>query len=57
MLGFCLAFPAFSQAPNLSKFDRGVLSVKAILFLPYPVPAKFRPDKKICTDTRIAWCW
>lgn len=47
MLSFCLTFPAFSQAPNLSSFDRGSFISKGdtlayrILF-----PQNFDPTKK-----------
>jgi predicted peptidase len=47
MLGLCLAFPAFSQAPNLSSFDRGSFISKGDT-LPYRIlfPQNFDPAKK-----------
>ncbi|MDB5153510.1 MAG: prolyl oligopeptidase family serine peptidase [Mucilaginibacter sp.] len=47
MLGLCLAFPAFSQAPNLSSFDRGSFISKGDT-LPYRIlfPQNFDPTKK-----------
>lgn len=47
MLGLCLAFPAFSQTPDLSKFDRGSFINKKDT-LPYRIlfPQNFDPAKK-----------
>ncbi|MDB5023862.1 MAG: prolyl oligopeptidase family serine peptidase [Mucilaginibacter sp.] len=47
MLGLCLAFPAFSQAPNHSSFDRGSFISKGDT-LPYRIlfPKNFDPTKK-----------
>ncbi|HEY4198645.1 MAG TPA: phospholipase, partial [Mucilaginibacter sp.] len=47
MLGFCLAFPAFSQTHDLSKFDRGSFITKGDT-LPYRIlfPQNFDPTKK-----------
>jgi predicted peptidase len=47
MLGFCLAFPAFSQTPNPSSFDRGSFINKSDT-IPYRIlfPQNFDPTKK-----------
>jgi predicted peptidase len=47
ILGFCLAFPAFSQTPDLSKFDRGSFISKGDT-IPYRIlfPQNFDPAKK-----------
>ena len=47
MLGFCLAFPAFSQTPDLTKFDHGTYINKNDT-LPYRIlfPQNFDPTKK-----------
>ena len=47
MLGFCLAFPAFAQAPDLSAFDRGSFIGKGDT-IPYRIlfPQNFDPTKK-----------
>jgi predicted peptidase len=47
MLGLCLAFPAFAQTPDLTKFDRGSFINKKDT-LPYRIlfPQNFDPRKK-----------
>lgn len=47
MLGLCLAFPAFSQTPDLSKFDHGSYINKGDT-IPYRIlfPQNFNPVKK-----------
>lgn len=47
ILGLCLAFPAFAQTPDLSKFDRGsFINKKDTLHYRILFPQNFDPTKK-----------